>query len=169
KAFDFQQQAVAVFRAIGDRTNEARMLEGVARAERGRNNLDAARKLIDESLSLTEAVRANVSGQRLRASYFSRRQDAYQFYIDLLMELQRQNPSGTYNADALRISERSRARSFAEMLNEAKVDFREGVDANLLTKEREIRQLINAKAQRQIQLIAQKGSPAEIESLNKEL
>jgi CHAT domain-containing protein/tetratricopeptide (TPR) repeat protein len=169
KAFDFHKEGLAVFRALGDRSNEARMLEGMARAERGRNQVDAARKLIDESLTLTEAVRANVSSQRLRASYFSRSQDAYQFYIDLLMQLQRQDPSGTYSADALRISERSRARSFAEMLNEAKVDFREGVDADLLTKEREIRQLINAKAQRQIQLIAQKGSPAEIESLNKEL
>src|SRR6185295_7248902 len=119
---------------------------------RGRKHLEAARKFIDESLSLTEAVRANVSSQRLRASYFSRRQDAYQFYIDLLMELQRQNPSGGYSADALQISERSRARSFAEMLNEAQIDFREGVDTDLLKKEREIRQSLNAKAQKQIQL-----------------
>lgn len=169
KAFDYHKDALAIFRALSDRQNEARMLEGMARAERGRNNLDAARKLIDESLSLTEAVRANVSSQRLRASYFSRRQDAYSFYIDLLMELQRQNPSGAYSADALRISERSRARSFAEMLNEANVDFREGVDTDLLKKERELRQSINAKAQRQIQLIAQKGNPAEIETVNKEI
>lgn len=169
KAFDFHKEALAVFRTLGDRENEARMLEGMARAERGRNHLDTARKFIDESLSLTEAVRANVSSQRLRASYFSRRQDAYQFYIELLMELQRQNPSGAYSADALRISERSRARSFAEMLNEAHVDFREGVDADLVKKERELRQLLNAKAQRQIQLIAQKGKPGEIETLNKEI
>jgi CHAT domain-containing protein/tetratricopeptide (TPR) repeat protein len=169
KAFDFQQEAVAVFHALGDRTNEARMLEGMARAERGRKNLDAARKLIDESISLTEAVRANVNSQRFRASYFSRRQAAYEFYIDLLMELQRQDPSGVFSADALRISERSRARSFAEMLNEANVDFREGVDADLLKKEREVRQLLNVKAQREIQLVARKGSPAEIESLNKEI
>jgi CHAT domain-containing protein len=169
KAFDFHQEALAVFRVIGDRANEARMLEGMARAERARNHLEAARKLIDESLSLTEAVRANVGSQRLRASYFSRRQDAYQFYIDLLMELQRKDPSGNYSADALRISERSRARSFVEMLNEAHVDFRDSMDADLLKKEREIRQLINAKAQRQIQLVAQKGSPAEIETLNKEI
>ena len=169
KAYDSHKEALAVFRAMGDRENEARMLEGLARAERGRNQLDTARKFIDESLSLTEAVRANVSGQRFRASYFSRRQDAYQFYIDLLMELQRKDPSGTYSADALRISERSRARSFAEMLNEANVDFREGVDADLLKKEREIRQSLNVKAQRQIQLISRKGSPAEIEILNKEI
>ena len=169
KAFDFHKEALAVFRPLGDRENEARMLAGMARAERGRKNLDAAHKLIDESLSLTEAVRANVSGQRFRASYFSRRQDAYQFYIELLMELQKQNPSAVYSADALRISERSRARSFAEMLNETHVDFREGVDADLLKKELEIRQSLNAKAQRQIQLIAQKGNPAEIEILNKEI
>jgi CHAT domain-containing protein/membrane protein required for beta-lactamase induction len=169
KAFDFHKEALAVFRTIGDRENEARMLEGMARAERGRNHLEAARKLIDESLSLTEAVRANVSSQRLRASYFSRRQDAYQFYIDLLMELQRQNPSGVYSADALQISERSRARSFAEMLNEAQIDFREGVDTNLLNKERDIRQSLNAKAQRQIQLTAQNGNPTEVATLNKEI
>ena len=169
KAYDFHKEALAVFRAIGDRANEAKMLEGMARAERGRKNFGDARKLIDESLSLTEAVRANVGSQRLRASYFSRHQDAYEFYVDLLMESQRQNPSGEYSADALRISERSRARSFAEMLNEAHVDLREGVGADLLKKEREVRQLINAKAQRQIQLIAQKGNPGEIETVNKEI
>ena len=169
KAYDSHKEALAVFRAIGDRENEAKMLVGMARAERGRKNLDTARKFIDESLALTEAVRANVSGQRSRASYLSRRQDAYEFYIDLLMELQQKDPSGAHSADALRISERSRARSFAEMLNETHVDFREGVDAALLKKERELRQSLNAKAQRQIQLISRKGNQAEIETVNKEI
>jgi CHAT domain-containing protein/tetratricopeptide (TPR) repeat protein len=169
KAFDFHNQALTVFRTLGDQENAARMLEGLARAERGRNNLDAARRFIDEAVSLTEAVRANVSSQQLRASYLSRRQDAYQFYIELLMELHRQNPLGVYNAEALRISERSRARSLTEMLNEAHVDIEQGVGADLVKKERELRQSVNAKAQRQIQLTAQKGNQQEIATLNKEI
>ena len=66
-------------------------------------------------------------------------------------------------------SERGRARSLTEMLNEAHADILQGVDAGLVQKELEIRRSLNAKAQRQIQLTAQKGKPEEIDALNKEI
>jgi len=169
KAFDFHNQALMVFRTLGDRENEASVLEELARAERGRGNVEAARKFIDETLALREALRSQVTSQQLRSSYLSTRQDAYQFYIDLLMELQRHKPSGGYDAEALRISEKSRARSLAEMLNEAHADIRKGISADVLAREREIKQLLNAKAQRQIQLKAQKGNQMEIATLDKEI
>jgi hypothetical protein len=169
KAFDFHNQGLMVFRTLGDRENEASMLEGLARAERGRGNLEAARKFIDETLTLREALRTQVTSQQLRSSYLSTRQDAYQFYIDLLIELQRQKPSGGYDAEALRISEKSRARSLAEMLNEAHADIRKGISSEVLAREREIKQLLNAKAQRQIQLKVQKANQVEIATLDKEI
>ncbi|HYU98897.1 MAG TPA: CHAT domain-containing protein [Pyrinomonadaceae bacterium] len=169
KAFDFHNQGLMVFRTLGDRENEASMLEGLARAERGRGNVEAARKFIDETLALREALRTQVTSQQLRSSYLSTRQDAYQFYIDLLMELQRQKPLGGYDGEALRISEKSRARSLAEMLNEAHADIRKGISSEVLAREREIKQLLNAKAQRQIQLKVQKANQVEIATLDKEI
>ncbi|PWT95008.1 MAG: hypothetical protein C5B55_01810, partial [Blastocatellia bacterium] len=56
-----------------------------------------------------------------------------------------------------------------ELLNESHVDFRQGVEPDLVKREREISQLLNAKAQRQIQLTARNGSKQEIDTLNKEI
>jgi CHAT domain-containing protein len=169
KAIEFHGQALRLFRAVGDRQNEAKMLLGLARAEREQGNLAEARKDIEASLALTEAVRANVNSQQLRASYFASKREPYEVYIDLLMELHRLKPTEGHDAEALQASERGRARSLTEMLNEAHVDIREGVGADVISREREIGQLLNAKAQRLIQLKAQKGSEKEIATLDKEI
>jgi CHAT domain-containing protein len=144
-------------------------LEGRARAEQQRGNLADSRKNIEESLTLIETVRAQSGSQQLRASYLASRDKAYEFYVDLLMQLHAKEPGNGHDAEALQASERGRARSLTEMLSEAHVDILQGVSADLVTKEREIRQSLNAKAQRQIQLTAQRGSQPEIDALNKEI
>jgi len=169
KSLEFHRQALTLFRTIGDRQNEAKMLQGLARAERDNGNLTAARKDMEAALSLTEALRANVSGQQLRSSYLSSKQEAYGFYIDLLMQLHSQNPSQGLDAEALQTSERARARSLLDLVTEARVDIRQGVDSTLLEKERNLGQLLNTKAQRQIQLLGQKGAEQRLADLNKEL
>jgi CHAT domain-containing protein len=169
KAIEFHREALTIFRTIGDRQNEAKMLQGLARSERDSGDFTEARKDIEKALSLTEALRANVSSQQLRASYFASQRDPYELYIDLLMELHRLKPTEGHDAEALQASERGRARSLTEMLNEAHVDIREGVGADLVKRERELSQSLNAKAQRQIQLTAQKGIKQEIETLKKEI
>jgi CHAT domain-containing protein/tetratricopeptide (TPR) repeat protein len=169
KAIDYDRQALTLFRTLGDRQNEAKMLQGLARAERDRGNLAEARQDIEAALSLTEAVRANVSSQQLRATYFAAQRDPYELYIDLLMELHRLKPTEGHDGEALQASERGRARSLTEMLNEAHVDIREGVSGDLVKRERELSQSLNAKAQRQMQLTAQKGNQLQIETLRKEI
>jgi CHAT domain-containing protein/tetratricopeptide (TPR) repeat protein len=169
KAIEFHSQALRLFRAVGDRQNEAKMLLGLACAERDQGNLAEARKDIEASLALTEAVRANVNSQQLRASYSASKREPYELYINLLMDLHRLKPAAGHDAEALQASERGRARSLTEMLNEAHVDIRQGVGADVISREREIGQLLNAKAQRVIQLKAQKGSDKEIATLDKEI
>ena len=162
EAMDHFNQALSVFRRIGDLNNIANALEGRARAEQQQGNLSEARKDIEESLSLIETVRAQTGSQQHRASYLASREKAYEFFIDLLMQQ-------GHEAEALQASERGRARSLTEMLNESHVDILQGVDPTLVQKERDIRRSLNAKAQRQIQLIAQQGKKEEIDTLNKEI
>src|ERR1051326_3485890 len=162
EAMDHFNQALSVFRRIGDLNNIANALEGRARAEQQQGKLSEARKDIEESLSLIETVRAQTGSQQHRASYLSSRETAYEFFIDLLMQQ-------AHEAEALQASERGRARSLTEMLNESHVDILQGVDPTLVQKERDIRRSLNAKAQRQIQLIAQQGKKEDIDTLNKEI
>jgi CHAT domain-containing protein/tetratricopeptide (TPR) repeat protein len=169
KASDYYNQALVLFRGIEDRNSAARSLYGLARVEKSRGNLPEARKQIEEALALFETVRARSGSQQLRASYLASMENAYEFYIDLLMRLHAKNPGAGHDTEALQAAERGRARSLLELLNEARIDIREGVSADLVQKERELSQALNAKARRQIQLTAQKGNPEEIATLNKEI
>ncbi len=169
KALEYYSQALALFHTLEDRNRVAATLQAIALSERQLGNLSGARQRIQEALSLVEAVRAGTGSQQFRASYFASQRNPYELYIDLLMELHRLKPTEGHNAEALQASERGRARSLTEMLNEAHVDIHLGVGLDLIAKERALNQLLNAKAQRQIQLKAQKGSAQEIAALEKEI
>lgn len=169
QGIEYFTQSLSILRRIGDLNNVAEALEGRARAEQQRENLTAARKDIEESLSIIETVRAHSGSQQLRATYLASKEKAYDFYVDLLMQLEAKEPGKGHAAEALQASERGRARSLTEMLSEAQVDIRQGVSADLVKRELEIRQSLNAKAQRQIQLTAQKGNQQEIDTLKKEI
>ncbi len=162
-------QALAILRNIGDLSNAARALAGIARAEQQRGNLDEARKQIGESLALIETVRARSGSQQLRASYRATMEEPYEFYVDVLMQQHAKNPSQGFDAEALHASERARARSLLELLSEAKVNIRQGVDPALIERERNLMQLLNAKAQREMQLKARRGSTDEITAVQREL
>lgn len=169
KALDHFNQALAISRNLNDLNSAAISLEGRARAHQKLGNLSEARKNIEESLSLIETVRARSGSQSLRASYLASREQTYDFYIDLLMQMHARDPEARHDAEALKASERGRARSLLELLNEAPADIEQGVGLELVRREREIRQAINAKAQRQIQLTAQNGSRQDIETFGKEI
>ncbi|HEX5964903.1 MAG TPA: CHAT domain-containing protein [Pyrinomonadaceae bacterium] len=169
KALDHFNQALAISRSLNDLNSAANSLEGRARAQQKLGNLAEARKDVEESLSLIETVRAQSGSQSLRASYLASKEKAYKLYVDLLMQLHKKDPAAGHDAEALQASERGRARSLLELLNEAPADIEQGVGVDLVKREREIRQAINAKAQRQIQLTAQNGSRQEIETFGKEI
>jgi len=170
KAVEFYTEALAIFNRIGDRQNEAKMYEGLANAERNLGNFSGALKHIDAALTLIESVRSAAGAQQSRSAYLASRHAAYELNIDLLMHLHQQNPTAGYDSKALQASERARARSLIEMLGEARVDFRQGVNPVLIARELELGRRLNAKAQRQIQIRTQKsGSKEEIGNLEREV
>ncbi len=162
-------QALSIFRNIGDPSSAAVVLEGIARAEQKRGNFEEARKIIAESLTLRETVRSRSGSLQLRASYRATVEKAYEFYIDVLMQQHAKSPGQGHDAEALAASERSRARSLLERLSEARVDIRQGVDAALIKKERDLTRDLSAKAQREMQLKVRKGSAEEIATLQREI
>ena len=90
-----------------------------------------ARDYHAKALELTESVRARIFDQGLRASYLAQRQDEYELYTDLLMQLHQQQPNAGHADAALEISERGRARSLLETLSEARVEIRSRVSTPL--------------------------------------
>jgi CHAT domain-containing protein len=107
-------------------------------------------------------VRARSGSLQLRASYRATAEQAYEFYIDVLMQQK-------LDAEALHASERGRARSLLEHLSEARIDIRQGVDAALIEKERDLMRVLNAKAQLEMRVKTRKGSSEELATLQREI
>src|SRR5262249_40394671 len=104
-----------------------------------------------------------------RASYFASRQDFFESYIAVLMQMHGRNPAAAFDALAFAVSERARARSFLELLTEARADIRQGIDGSLLERERSLQQRLNAKAAAQERLLNRKHTPAQADAAAKEL
>ena len=128
-------------------------LRNVARVMSDLGDLDGAYDHCKVLLELMETVRAKVASHELRVSYFASTRQHYELYVDVLMLMHKQNPAAGHDIAALEASEKARARSMIDLLNEARANIRQGVDPDLLTREREIRQLLKTKAMYQIQLL----------------
>jgi len=149
KAIEHFDLALPHLREARDRAGEAETLYRLARAERGQGNLVAARTRIEESLKIGELLRAEqIISPESRAAFLANTQSRYQFYTDLLMRQHQAEPTKGFDALAVEVSERQRARSLLDLLTEARADVREGVDAALLERERLLDRQLKDKAQR---------------------
>jgi CHAT domain-containing protein/Tfp pilus assembly protein PilF len=169
KALQHYNEALQIFRTSGVREGEAITLLGIARAEQKLGNLSQSRRYIELAIGIIESLRADIGSQEFRASYFASQQEFYQTYINLLMQMKRQNPAEAFDAIAFAACERARARSLLELLAEAGADIRQGVDGSLLERERSLRQRLSAKTTAQISLSTGKQRPALIEAATREI
>lgn len=169
EAHDSFAEALPIRRAVGDRTGEAATMLGLAHVERAQGNLYNARLNVEASLAIIESMRARVGNQPLRLSFFAMAQDYYGFYVDLLMQMHRSNPDRGFAAAALEASERARARNLLDLLNEAGVDLRQGVPADLLERERVLRLRLNSAARYQRQLLSDTYTAAQAAAAAKDV
>jgi CHAT domain-containing protein len=169
-------RARQLYRKYRDGNGEALTLFGIARVERHRNNLTAALKYVEDALATIEPLRANVTSQQLRVSFFADKVDYYELYIDLSMRLATAGGGDALTAQAFEASERARARSLLDVLSQARVEAGRKDDpelAALTDKNRQLRrELSSAKMHREL-APEQNGSAAELDAqiskLNAEL
>jgi tetratricopeptide (TPR) repeat protein len=111
KALDSYNQALPIEQEVKNRSGEATILTNIAYLEHKDGDEDLALANIQKAIAIQEQLRTAIVAQELRTSYFATVQDSYKLYIDILMHLHKQHPSQGYDAQALQISERDRARS----------------------------------------------------------
>ncbi|MFN6568047.1 CHAT domain-containing tetratricopeptide repeat protein [Dendronalium sp. ChiSLP03b] len=168
KALDYFQKSLPLYQQAGNREGEAQTLYNIASVQRDRGNLNAALTQIKIVINIVEDQRTKIRSQELRTSYFATVQDYYQLYIDLLMQLHKQQPSQGYDALALQTSERARARSLLELLNEANTDIRQGIEPKLISQERNLQQQLDTLEKRRIQLLSGNHTAAQLQALETE-
>src|SRR6266511_2267148 len=169
KALEKFNEALTLWRAVSVHNGEADTLLGIARVEQKRGNLTQARQTIEQAVGLIESLRTNIASQELRASYFASRQEFFETYIDVLMQMNKQNQAEALDTAALAISERARARSLLELLKESRADIRQGVDGSLLERERSLQQRLNARAAAQVSLLNREHTPEQADAAAKEI
>lgn len=168
KALGFFRQAVTLSHDAKDQRGEASMLYKVARAERDGGDLQQALTDIKAALQISESLRTRVASQELRSSYFASVHDQYMLFIDLLMQMHERHPSEGFAAAALQASESARARTLLETLADARLEVRQGVDPELLERERLLQQSLAEKAESQVRLRVAGGHGDEAEELEEE-
>ncbi len=170
KAVEAHNAALELARKVGDRPREAKIRFGLARLARDAGQLRDARKQIEETIKLVEAVRTKLNDPSRRAEYRASTQQYYDLYIDVLMRLHKRAPKERLNAEALHVSERARARSLLELLTEAGADIRTGAAPELLDRERDLQERLNDKTTEQLNLLTTgKATEQQIAALTQEL
>jgi CHAT domain-containing protein len=163
------EQALSLDRRIQDRYGESQVLYRIARVESGRDNWERARLRLEDAISLVESLRTSVPGDEMRSSYFATAVESYELYIDALMRARGGKPSMELSGRALHVSERARARSFLDLLTETRASIRQGIDPELLEKERNLRLAIGSRVDRRIRLLSGQHANDQVESLKREI
>lgn len=169
KAIEYYNQSLSLKKTVGDRNGQAHTLYKLAYLQRDAGNFSTASTTIQEAIKLVELVRTSISIQDLRTSYLSTVQDYYDFYIDLLMKMHKENPSSGFDATALKINEQAHARSLLDLLTEARAELKEGIDPKLLEQEKTLLRQIDEKEQYRLLLFNAKSKEAQFNDTEKAL
>jgi CHAT domain-containing protein/Tfp pilus assembly protein PilF len=141
----------------------------IARVERDKGEYAGARAHAAEVREMVESLRAKVLSPELRASFFAAVDDCYGLEIDVLMKMHAADPAKNYQAEALKISERQRARVLLEALAEGHAGIREGVDPALLERQRNLQIQLNAKETARMQTLGTPSAEQLLPGIQKEL
>ena len=169
RALDYYKQALPLSQAASDRMLEASTFYHLAQAKKNQGALNNALADIQESLRTIESLRAQIISSELRASYFASMHKHLELYIDLLMRLHKLHPDQGFSTLALQASENARARALLEILGETSVRIRQGVDANLLKRERSLQLQLSGKAAYQMRVRGGNGDVEEIARVDGEI
>lgn len=169
KALSSYQKSLSLCRHAGERGVEISTLYNLARATRDSGGLEEALAHIKESIKIIEDLRTNVASPDFRTSYFAGLRKHYDLYIDILMKLDRLHPGRGFAAAALLVSESARARTLVEILTEARADIRQGVDAAVLRRERELQGLLRSQAQYQMEISSSGGNQTEAAEIARQI
>jgi CHAT domain-containing protein/Tfp pilus assembly protein PilF len=169
QALDALRQALSITQSLGDRSRGLRVLGPLAAAERAAGDEAAARQHSEAALALTESLRGSLPDHRLRGSMLAMAQETYDFHVDLLMQAYRREARPSLAERALEVSERSRARSFLELLSESGDGPAAAADPALRDRDRDLEKRLNDAAERQLRVLAGPHAPDQAEAISAEI
>lgn len=165
EALPFYQRSLQTFDALSDRIDRSVTLFAMGQLEMKRGNFKTAENYLRDSIGTTEDLRSLSSARDLTAAFSATVHDRYLEYIKCLM---RRNDKQAV-VRAFEISESARARSLAEFLRVTETNLLANIDPELAKQEKSLRQLLQAKQNDKIGLLAGEYEKADLEKLDAEL
>jgi len=169
KALEYHRRALVLLEAVGDRLAQSRVLKNISLVKRDQGKFLEARANIESAIELLKFIRARAGSQEKRSSFLATVTDHHEVYIDLLMRMHAADPVAGHDLAALTVSEQARARSLLELLAEAFTDIRQGVDAQLLERERSLTERLTTKLDNLTKLLSGKHTDQQKSAAAKEV
>ncbi|HEX5080529.1 MAG TPA: tetratricopeptide repeat protein, partial [Blastocatellia bacterium] len=169
KAIESCEAALAIYRTVGDPTGELTTLHALGRYALEGGDIVSARNHIERAIEMAESLRVKAGSHELRSLYMAGRQEIYENYIDLLMEMHERETGKGYEWAALQVSERAHARSLLDLLAEGRARIRQGAAPGLLEKERGLLERLNAKDAALEKLRSDERTKSQAESVANEI
>lgn len=176
------EESLELLRPAGDDRGTLAALLALARAERQVATLepspDAGKRAqrlqsawdhTSEALDLLETLRIGVDSLDSRSTFLSRHGDAFSQATDLAMHLHDVEPGVGWSAKGLEISERSKARSLLDQLEESTAGHRSEIDGALTMRQRALLDRLNAKVERRRSHLKRGNRQDEVERLGQEI
>jgi len=163
------ERALPLSQKVGDTGVILTTLYNQSRAHLAQDSLEPALARVKDSINIIEELRDNVASPELRALYFAVVRKHYDLWIKILMQFDRERPGQGYDVEALLVSDRSRARSLIDLLRDPPADSTQGLSADLLERERELRGLISVQAQYQMELSLNPKNSVEVAEVANEV
>lgn len=161
RALDDYNRALTLLEESEDWPHEASVLFDRARVWRQLGHLEDARRNAEEALSRVEILRGKPGSGDLRASFLASWQEIHELLIEILLDLHHRQPAAGYAAEALGASERARARSLLDMLQEGGAGPENDPDPDLLAREAEVGRQLAAAERRRRHLAETRGPAAQ--------
>jgi len=163
-AEQYFRQSLDIRRRVAPESAEyAESLAALAALKRDQKQMEEASQLYSQAIQVLESQVAHMGGSSdIRAEFRAEHANYYSDYADFLV-------AQGQTDRAFQVIERSRARTLLEMLNEAHVDIRKGVDPSLLERERALQELLAAKSNRKIELLEGKHTDEQVAAFGKEI
>lgn len=156
-------------REIKDDFAAAQNLYYLARLHAELDNYDAALANVKESIAMTETLYSSVNNSKLKRIYFSTAYERYELYINFLVKMHRRFPGQGFDLQALQAAEKARARLMLETLALSETDLTKDADALMIKREKEIRALLNTKADKLTDLLSRDTEKPETDKLSGEI
>lgn len=142
-AMEFFNKALAVAEDTGIAAVNWESLYGLALVYQAQERYEQALKAYKKSIEVIEGTRSRLQLEEHRSGFLKDKVKVYESLVNLLYVMHQKNPSGSFIREALYTVEKAKARAFFDSLQEARIDLKMELSAEIKEKEYKINRKIS--------------------------